>query len=614
MAEKKKIYGAEDFANLSAALEAAPFDIGSGVIAGLGLDPEKPLSEQKDAVNKLNPKEVKTANNLLNALVFKQGEPMPSPTEVAPGRLGPAVDGGVPNKRSEVESPTEQPGLLGRMLSNLGKAGSNLSKVNTKLPSYTASAASVRDSLKSDPTGISASDLYGAEGVRGLNENLSAAQGVVGAGADAVKGTLRAAGRGAMAGMSGGSVLPPEPVVAPEAATVPAAAPTAPVTAVTPTPVSNLPDIVNTPTGQVTGKTAVGVRVLMENSRKGHQPESPADVVKELPTAVDNKAGGQGSVADALGFNAKEDGIDKDLQSGLDKIAKDRGMIAMVNALGILAAGFYGIHAGVDMSAVMNAKPPTFEAEERALIDRAKFRRDQLVRDQEQFIRKGEKSDESALSREQMSQQQRIASDHDRSAEYIARLREMGDEQRNRERISADIEKAVADRKLAENKDYATAIKSDLADAKALRASALALKPDATDDEKANVISSTFSTLIAANPDSAAALAAGRDKVLTMGGFIFDAPDLGKMFDVIDDVKLKNNIPRLYYNKDARDIIESRNQAAPASKAVDIVVPTTNDPEGQNRIAAAIATYASSGYTVTAAQAAEKLRQAGKLK
>lgn len=128
-----------------------------------------------------------------------------------------------------------------------------------------------------------------------------------------------------------------------------------------------------------------------------YSPKPPPENVQEaqeFDVAEDGKLGGPNSEAARAGFKADLNEVDEKLQGDLGEIARKRGIIAVIQGLGMAASGWYGLHKNVDMSGINFAQPVKFEAEEAAIMERAKFRRKQLVDERKDSIRQMERTED----------------------------------------------------------------------------------------------------------------------------------------------------------------------------------------------------------------------------
>ncbi len=88
--------------------------------------------------------------------------------------------------------------------------------------------------------------------------------------------------------------------------------------------------------------------------------------------------------------------IDAELKSGLDDIARRKGIFALIQGLGQAAAGAFGLTKGIDMSGVSSAFQPDFTTDEKVILDKAKFKRAQLIEER----RLGERKEQRRANRE----------------------------------------------------------------------------------------------------------------------------------------------------------------------------------------------------------------------
>ena len=117
-----------------------------------------------------------------------------------------------------------------------------------------------------------------------------------------------------------------------------------------------------------------------------YQSAETLEAATSQPTAENGELGGPGSYAYEMGFKAEMDEIDGGLKSDLEEIAKQKGWIAIVQGLGMAASAWYGLQNNVDMTGINFQKQPSFEAEEQAILDKVKFRREQLLNQRKEDI------------------------------------------------------------------------------------------------------------------------------------------------------------------------------------------------------------------------------------
>lgn len=341
------------------------------------------------------------------------------------------------------------------------------------------------------------------------------------------------------------------------------------------------------------------LKEAVSNTLSHNKPQDPAAVAQAMPEAPPGRPGGEGTVAEALGFNAKEEGIDQDLQKGLADIAHKRGIISVINGLGALAAGFYGIHSGVDMTALMPGKAPQFDEEERALIERAKFRREQLVRDQEQTIRKAERGVDQGYKESQLKQEKQLAERRDATDRYIAEMRSRDENTRNTLDATWRVKDAAAANELRATSDVNQRIDKAAKLEADVRGHTLAgltkLKDTADDEAKVGAINGVFMNLINTNPAHTDALIKLRDQMTDKSAWLNTQPTPELVEAELADLEGASGQP-LYFNRDARAVLTAPARpapgqpAAPAPQGID-----RNSPEARARITSAVAEYARHG-------------------
>jgi hypothetical protein len=344
------------------------------------------------------------------------------------------------------------------------------------------------------------------------------------------------------------------------------------------------------------------------------------------PTSKDGTPGGEGTIAESLGFAQNESSIDRDLQAGLAELTRTRGLIAVIQGLGTMAAGFYGLHKGIDMSAVMQMKTPQFEAEERALLERAKFRREQLVRDQEQKIRKTEFGEEKALRGEETGSRESMNREDIKSREYIARLNAANAKELESMRNANQVALELGKRKFDKSQSIADAMKVNAESrnkAHIQLKSALQLADKAYNPEEARTVAvQTFITQLAeANPDKYDELTAIADKAITdpnMIGLGGGETDPTKLMGLVSGVF--KGAP-MYFDRSAGTVLSGERTMAIGAAPPQMAQPQAQGPldsnsaEGRALVASTIERYKrEKNINATEAQVIRTLQSQGKLK
>jgi hypothetical protein len=417
--------------------------------------------------------------------------------------------------------------------------------------------------------------------------------------------------------ITGGAAPAPTPAVAPR-----------PVQPAPPAPAEFRPTTSGT---QEWADQPVGYRAAASTAVASSKQPGKGDIDKGsggegAPTSKDGTPGGEGTIAESLGFAQNESSIDRDLQAGLAELTRTRGLIAVIQGLGTMAAGFYGLHKGIDMSAVMQMKTPQFEAEEKALLERAKFRREQLVRDQEQKIRKTEFGEEKAQRREEIGSRESMNREDIKSREYIARLNAANAKELESMRNANQVALELSKRKFDKSQSIADAMKVNAESrnkAHIQLKSALQLADKADDPEEARTVAvQTFITQLAeANPDKYEELTAIADKAITdpnMIGLGGGETDPTKLMGLVSGVF--KGAP-MYFDRSAGTVLSGERTMAIGAAPTQMAQPQAQGPldsnsaEGRALVASTIERYKrEKNINATEAQVIRTLQSQGKLK
>ena len=283
-------------------------------------------------------------------------------------------------------------------------------------------------------------------------------------------------------------------------------------------------------------------------------PETVGEAMQQ-PSADNDELGGPGSIAYESGFRADMDDIDADLKAGLDDLAKKRGWIAVIQGLGMAASAWYGLQNNVDMSGINFQQTPKFEAEEQAIMDKVKFRRQQLLAQRKEDISQRERTqDLERRQRERREDKAESQAKQDYKSRWNAYVQDIKSaqfkEEQELEWAKLDLNKLKLEKKVTEAKAKKTRAIKDMARAEQasfktawspiqkIRNIDPKKRPEEVSDErKIAAVENLFTMLKSANPDRVGELEAAQKKLITPGvedSFLWFDKDPEVAFDAVN--------------------------------------------------------------------------------